>query len=215
MVYEVKISDPSYPYLLKQIFDPPQILYVVGNPELFEGSHRMIAIVGTRKITTYGQNITAKLTKEIVEAGFTIVSGMALGVDGVAHKVAIEAGGKTVAVLGAGVEVIYPPQHTRLYNSITTHGAVISEVPGWQRVSRKLFPARNRIISGLSEAVVVTEGALDSGSLITARMALEQGRDVFAVAGSAGADYLIDQGAKRVTSAEEILEELIDNSPGV
>ncbi len=201
---QIKISEASYPFLLKQIPDPPAVLYVQGI--LPKG--RMIAVVGTRRMTPYGQKVTEELVRDLAKAGFIIVSGMALGVDGVAHKVAIEAGGKTVAVLGAGVDLVYPPEHRALYNSILAHGAVISEVAGTQRVERKRFPARNRIISGLCEAVVVTEGALDSGSLITARLALDQGRDVFAVSGSAGADYLIDQGAKPVTKVEDILEEL-------
>lgn len=201
MIRQIKITDGEYPYLLRNIFDPPRVLYVNG--QLPQG--RYFAVVGTRKMTNYGEQITAELTKDLVKAGFIIVSGMALGIDGVAHEAAIEAGGKTIAVLGAGVEVVYPAQHKALYNSIVTHGAVVSEVPGFVRVERGRFPARNRIISGLCEAVLVTEGAIDSGSLITARAALEQGRDVFAVAGSTGADYLIDQGAKSVTDVKDVL----------
>jgi DNA processing protein len=140
---------------------------------------------------------------------------MALGVDGVAHQEAINAGGKTIAVLGAGVEVIYPREHAQLYQSIFYHGgAILSEVAPDQIVGRGIFPARNRIVSGLSEAVLVTEGAIDSGSLITARMALEQGREVFAVPGpinsalAEGTNYLLKQGARLVTSAQDILESL-------
>lgn len=206
MVRKIKVSEPSYPYLLKNIFDPPQVLYIKG--ELPSG--RMIAVVGTRKMTSYGQEVTAKLTKELVEANFVIVSGMALGVDGVAHQTTISCGGKTVAVLGAGVDIVYPREHRQLYNSILEHGgAIISEVAPGKLVDRGMFPARNRIISGLSEAVLVTEGAIDSGSLITARAALDQGREVFAVPGSAGADYLIGQGAKPVRLVEDIISELL------
>ncbi|MBI4099421.1 DNA-protecting protein DprA [Candidatus Microgenomates bacterium] len=204
MLLAVTISDSNYPVVLKEIFDPPKVLYVNG--QLPKG--RMVAVVGTRKMTVAGREVTTRLAKGLVEAGFVIVSGMALGVDGAAHEAAIEAGGKTVAVLGAGVELVYPREHRALYNSILAHGAIVSEWPGTTRVSRAMFPARNRIISGLCEAVVVTEGALDSGSLITARLALEQGRDVFAVAGSPGADYLIDQGATPVTDVGKILDDL-------
>ena len=205
MVYKIDISSPHYPYLLKNIFDPPKVLYVNG--ELPKGKY--FAVVGTRKMTTYGQEITSKLTKDLVKAGFVIISGMALGIDGVAHKTAIEAGGKTVAVLGAGVELVYPPQHQDLYNSIVTHGAVLSEFPGRQVVERRIFPSRNRIISGLCEGILVIEGEIKSGSLVTARVALEQGREVFAVPGSPGTNYLIDQGAKPVKDVSDILSELI------
>lgn len=204
MIKKLKISDPSYPYLLKNIFDPPETLYINGL--LPEG--RYFAVVGTRKMTGFGEKITSELTKSLVRAGFVIVSGMALGIDGVAHKSAIEAGGKTVAVLGAGVEFVYPLAHKALYNSIVRHGAVVSERPGTIHVDRAHFPARNRIISGLSEAVLVIEGDLKSGSLITARLALDQGKDVFAVPGSPGTDFLIDQGAKSVFSVNNIIDEI-------
>lgn len=203
----IKIADKIYPESLKNIPDPPKILYCLGNLEILQ---KNIAVVGTRKITKYGQFVTSNLVKGLVENDITIVSGMALGVDGVAHWTAIRNGGKTVAVLGAGVDVIYPPENKDLYNSILESGGlIISEVPPGQRVSREMFPARNRIISGLSEAVIVTEAALKSGSLITARLALDQGRDVFAVPGSPGCDYLIDQGAHEVIGVEEILNGLL------
>ena len=192
-VTRVTLQDENYPELLKSIFDPPEILYVLGKLP----KQKMIAIVGTRKITDFGQKMTAKVTKEFVEEGFVIVSGLALGVDTVAHQTAIENGGKTVAVLGAGVDIIYPPANRDLYNSIlASSGAIISEVPPGQYVSKEKFPARNRIISGLCEAVIVTESELKSGSLITARLALDQGREVFAVPGSPGPDYLISCGAR-------------------
>lgn len=205
MIREIKISDPKYPFLLKNIYDPPEILYVKGT--LPKGKY--FAIVGTRKMTSYGQDITAKLTKKLVDAGFIIVSGMALGIDGVAHRAAIDAGGKTVAVLGAGVEVVYPREHLVLYNSILAHGgAIVSEVAPNDFVPHARFSARNRVISGLCEAVLVIEGEIRSGSLITAQVALDQGRDVFAVPGSPGTDYLIDQGARPVKKVSDILSEL-------
>ena len=196
MIEKIKISDADYPEFLKNIFDPPKILYIRG--QLPKG--KMVAVVGTRKMTDFGEKTCAKIVKELVKEGFIIISGMALGIDGVAHKTAIAAGGKTIAVLGAGVNIIYPPQHKDLYNSIIENGAVISEMEPDRFVEKKLFPARNRIISGLAQAVVVIEGALKSGSLITARLALEQGRDVFAVPGSEGTDYLISQGAGILTA---------------
>lgn len=190
--------------MLKQISDPPEVLYVKG--ELPKG--RMIAVVGTRKMTAFGQKVTEELVAGLVKAKFIIVSGMALGVDGVAHQTAIDCGGETVAVLGAGVELIYPAQHRELYNSIIEHGAVISEINGAKTVVRERFPARNRIISGLCEAVIVTQSDIRSGSLITARVALDQGRDVFAVSGSPGPDYLISCGARAVTNIDDIIKEI-------
>lgn len=191
-VTKVTIFDPDYPELLKNIFDPPKILYVKG--QLPKG--KIVAVVGTRKMTNFGEKICAKIVKELVKQYFIIISGMALGIDAVAHWTAIKNNGKTIAVLGAGVNVIYPPENKDLYFKILeTGGAIISEVEPDKRVSRDLFPARNRIISGLAQATVVVEGAFKSGSLITARLALEQGREVFAVPGSPGTDYLIEQGA--------------------
>lgn len=204
MVREIKL-----PPLLKEIPDPPKRLYLLGNEEILH-AEKIIAIVGTRQITDYGKEITTELTKGLVRAGYIIVSGLALGIDGVAHEIAIDSGGKTVAVLGAGVDIIYPPIHRDLYNSIlASGGAIISEVAPGRTVSRAMFPARNRIMSGLSRAVLVTQASIRSGSLITARQALDQGRDVFAVSGSEGTDYLIDQGAKRVLKVEDIIEEMV------
>lgn len=215
----VTIFDKDYPTRLKNISDPPNVLFLKTNltKEKFKDltEKKIIGVVGTRKITSYGEEITANLTLGLVTAGFIIVSGMALGVDGVAHATAINSGGKTMAVLGAGVEIIYPPQHRDLYNSIIEHdGVIISEVAPEKIVNKGIFPARNRIISGLSEATLVTEGAIDSGSLITARAALEQGRDVFAVPGqinspmAEGTNFLLKQGARVVTSVNDILEGL-------
>ncbi len=213
------INNPNYPKRLKNIPDPPNILFIKSRLESQEVSRlvegRTIGVVGTRKITDYGKEITRTLTAGLVNAGFTVVSGLALGVDGVAHGTTLNCRGTTIAVLGVGVDVIYPKEHTELYhNIIDTGGAVVSEVAPGKLVARGVFPARNRIISGLSQAVLVTEGAIDSGSLITARAALDQGREVFAVPGqinspmAEGTNYLLKQGAKLVTGVEDILQEL-------
>lgn len=215
-VSALRIDNPKYPKLLKEISDPPFLLYVKGHKS---GKPidltRTIAIVGTRKITRYGQEVTRRLVEGLVTAGFTIVSGLAYGVDAVAHQSALDAGGKTIAVLGCGIDIIAPPSNASLYWAIASGGgAIVSEMPLGLRPAKGLFPARNRIISGLSLGVVVTEGADDSGALITARNAGEQGREVFAVPGpitspySRGPAKLLKNGAKLVESVDDILEEL-------
>ncbi len=214
----VTINSPIYPEGLKNIPDPPNVLFIKEKTDCFATlamTKRVIGVVGTRKITSYGREVTQMLTTGLVSAGFTIVSGMALGVDGVAHQTTIDNKGTTIAVLGAGVDIIYPPSHRDLYNSIlSSGGAIVSEVAPEKFVGRGIFPARNRIISGLSEAILITEGAIDSGSLITAKCALEQGREVFAVPGpinsamAEGTNYLLKQGAKLVTDVRDILETL-------
>lgn len=215
----ITIFDEDYPDRLKNISAAPFVLFYKSqlSPQQINQltKRKIIGIVGTRKITSYGKEVTAKLTRELVGSGFTIVSGMALGVDGVAHGTSVNCGGVTIAVLGAGVDIVYPQAHRDLYNRILEYGGVIaSEVAPEKTVIRGIFPARNRIISGLSEAVLVTEGAIDSGSLITARAALEQGREVFAVPGpinsamAEGTNYLLKQGAKLVTDVSDILETL-------
>ncbi len=211
----VPITDEKYPKLLREIPDAPFLLYVLGKrTEAPINLTRTIAVVGTRRITAYGREVTERLTGELVSAGFTIVSGMAYGVDAVAHRAAIHAGGKTIAVLGCGIDIIAPSSNANLYHDIAAGcGAIVSEMPLGLRPAKGLFPARNRIISGLSLGVVVTEGADDSGALITARNAVEQGRDVFAVPGpitsvlSRGPARLLKQGARLVESADDILEE--------
>lgn len=208
------IFDENYPKLLKEIYDPPMVLYFKG--EILKKDEKAVAVVGTRKMTSYGKLVTEKLTKGLVEVGITIVSGLARGVDSQAHKTALSLSeGRTLAVLGGGLDYIFPPENTALAKEITAgRGAVISEFPPDAPSLPGNFPARNRIISGLSLAVLVTEAAEDSGSLITARLALEQGRDVFAVPGpitsdlSKGTSLLIQQGARLVSEAQEILEEL-------
>lgn len=216
-IHVLTIDDPRYPTRLKQIPDAPFLLYIKAMPGQDKlNLDRTIAVVGTRKITRYGTDVTKRIVEGLVSYGFTIVSGMAYGVDAVAHQAAIDAGGKTIAVLGCGIDIIAPPSNARLYRTIGEegHGAIVSEMPLGLRPNKGLFPARNRIISGLSMGVVVTEGAGDSGSLITARNAGEQGREVFAIPGpitspySQGPARLIKQGAKLVERVEDILEEL-------
>ena len=210
------LFDAKYPQLLRQISDAPFVLYVKGSkPRHTLDLARTIGIVGTRHVTSYGKEVTAKLVTDLVSYGFTIVSGLAYGVDAIAHATAIEAGGNTIAVLGCGIDIIAPPSNANLYTQIATgNGAILSEMPLGLRPSKGLFPARNRIISGLSLGVVVTEGADDSGALITARNAAEQGREVFAVPGpitslySKGPAKLLKNGARLVESAEDILDEL-------
>ncbi|MBI3954886.1 DNA-protecting protein DprA [Candidatus Gottesmanbacteria bacterium] len=211
----ISLNDKLYPELLKEIPGAPFLLYVRGNIEILGKLDRTIAVVGTRLITSYGETVTRQITSDLVSAGFTIVSGMAYGVDTIAHQTVIDLDGQTIAVLGCGVDVIHPKSNTTLYwKIIKKYGLVISEFPVGQFAAKGFFPARNRIISGLSLGTVVTEGAADSGALITARFALEQGREVFAVPGpitsslSKGPTSLLKQGAKLVTEVGDILEEL-------
>ncbi|MDP1723062.1 MAG: DNA-processing protein DprA [Candidatus Gottesmanbacteria bacterium] len=220
-VHILTLDDPRYPKRLKEIPDAPFLLYIKAKPGQEKlNLDRTIAVVGTRKITHYGEEVTRRIVKGLVAHGFTIVSGMAYGVDAVAHQTAIDAGGKTIAVLGCGIDIIAPPSNARLYRAIGEEGggAIVSEMPLGLRPNKGLFPARNRIISGLSMGVVVTEGADDSGALITARNATEQGREVFAIPGpitspySRGPASLIKKGAKLVERVEDILEELNINT---
>lgn len=206
------IFDESYPKLLKEIYDPPVVLYYRGEANW---NAPAIAVVGTRKMTGYGQVATEQFTKGLSAAGLTIVSGLAHGVDSQAHQTAVSENGQTIAVLGGGLNYIFPPENRSLAAKIASgFGAVISEFPPDSPSLPGNFPARNRTISGLSLAVLVVEAAEDSGSLITARLALEQGREVFAVPGpitsnlSKGPIDLIKEGARVVFSPDEILEEL-------
>ncbi|MBI2020791.1 DNA-protecting protein DprA [Candidatus Daviesbacteria bacterium] len=207
------IFDEEYPKLLKEIYDPPIVLYYKG--EILPKDDKAIAIVGTRKMTGYGKAVTEQFTQGLVDGGLTIVSGLARGVDSLAHQTVLKEDGRTIAVLGGGLNYIFPPENTELANKISQgFGAIISEFPPNYPSLAGNFPARNRIISGLSLAVLVTEAAEDSGSLITARLALEQGREVFAVPGpitstlSKGPIDLIKEGAKVVTDPQEILDDL-------
>lgn len=207
------IYDETYPKLLKEIYDPPSVLFFKG--DILPQDEKAIGIVGSRKMSGYGKVVTEQFTQGLAQANFTIVSGLARGVDSQAHRTAIDYEGRTLAVLGGGLNSIFPPENTRLADKIAAgFGAVISEFPPDYPHLPGNFPARNRIISGLSLAVLVTEAAEDSGSLITARLALEQGREVFAVPGSItsplskGPIDLIREGARPVTSPQEILDEL-------
>lgn len=207
------IFDETYPKLLAQIYDPPVVLYYKG--EILPEDKNAIAVVGTRKMTGYGRAVTEQFTRGLVSAGLTIVSGLARGVDTEAHATALEEKGRTLAILGGGLNQIFPPENTNLTKSIADgHGAVISEFPPDYPSVAGNFPARNRVISGLSKAVLVTEAAEDSGSLITARLALEQGRDVYGVPGpitsslSKGPIDLMKEGARPVFSAQDILDDL-------
>ena len=223
----VCLSDNEYPKLLRQISNPPIVLYIKGDVQIVYGlrttavdgsqkaESRAIAIVGTRHITSYGKEITEMFASELSKAGLIIVSGMAYGVDGVAHKATIEAERKTIAVLGNGVDLPYPRENEKLYEDILdSGGAIVSEYPPGEPPSVGSFPSRNRIIAGLSEGILVTEGAQDSGSLITANFGLEFGRKVFAVPGpitsslSAAPLRLIEKGAKLVVSPDDVLREL-------
>ena len=190
--------------------DPPPLLYISGT--LHEPDELAIAVVGARRATSPGRLVTEDLAKELASAGFTIVSGLARGVDGAAHRGALAAGGRTIAVLGCGIALTYPPEHARLRSEIEQHGAVVSELPLDAPPHSGHFPRRNRIISGLSLGVVVTEAAIDSGSLITARLAAEQGREVFAVPGfvksetSRGTHALIKEGAALIEQAQDVID---------
>ncbi|MEK7716145.1 MAG: DNA-processing protein DprA [Pseudomonadota bacterium] len=205
-------SDPDYPALLREIPDPPLVLYIAGERQLL--SAPQLAIVGSRNPTPMGRENARAFAKSLAGAGLAITSGMALGVDGAAHRGALEAGGKTIAVAGTGLDRVYPARHRDLAHEIVKHGALVSEFPLGTPPLPENFPVRNRIISGLSLGTLVVEAALQSGSLITARMANEQGREVFAIPGSIhapqarGCHALIRQGAKLVETAQDILEEL-------
>ncbi|MBF0318881.1 MAG: DNA-protecting protein DprA [Nitrospirae bacterium] len=205
-------KDADYPSLLKELPDHPLVLFVKGN--LREEDRYAIAIVGTRKASHYGISVTERFTTQLTSMGFTIISGMARGIDTAAHTKAIQNNGNTIAVLGCGVDVVYPPESAWLYRRIAEEGAVISEFLPGTRPLRENFPMRNRLISGLSLGVLVVEASQKSGALITAGFALDQGREVFAVPGNimsssfAGTHALIQKGAKLVQNAEDIVEEL-------
>jgi DNA processing protein len=204
-------NDETYPQLLLHIPDPPPLLYLHGR---LQTSACHIAVVGSRMATAYGRTTTKRLCEQLADHGMVITSGMARGIDTCAHEGALAAGGKTVAVLGSGLMRIYPPENRKLFDRIAENGAVLSEFPLNAGPDAAHFPQRNRIISGMSLGTLVVEAAQRSGSLITARLAAEQGRDVFAIPGSIqaqtarGTHYLIQQGAKLVQSARDILEEL-------
>lgn len=206
------MDDPLYPARLKEIESPPLVLYLSG--QLLPQDEWAAAIVGTRRATPYGKAVAAELAGGLAASGVTVVSGLARGIDGIAHLAALEAGGRTLAVLGSGLDHIYPPEHRNLARSIASSGAVLSDYPLGTSPEGGNFPARNRIIAGLSLAVIVVEAGESSGALITADFAAEQGRDVFAVPGriydrgSLGTNRLIAAGAFPVTTVDDVLEVL-------
>lgn len=215
----VPFASNEYPARLRAIADPPPFLYVKG--ALQPADDRAVAVVGSRSASDYGRRIASELCRGLAAAGFTVVSGMARGIDGAAHEGALAAHGRTIAVLGSGADRVYPPEHVGLYRRIAERGAVLSELPLGSRPMAHHFPARNRLISGLSLGVVVVEATEKSGSLITAELAAEQGREIFAVPGPAGSSrsrgphQLIRRGAKLVESVGDIIEEIAPQLPAV
>jgi DNA processing protein len=205
-------DDADYPRLLREVADPPPVLFVKGT--LTEADAWAVSIVGTRRATVYGREVTEMLAGDLARSRITIVSGMARGIDAFAHQAALRAGGRTLAVLGCGVDIVYPPEHRRLAQQIAEQGALVSDYPLGTPPDAANFPPRNRLISGLSLGVVVVEADEHSGALITTEFAAEQGRDVFAVPGnifnrsSRGTNRLIQQGARIVLDTQSILEEL-------
>ncbi|NOZ24476.1 MAG: DNA-protecting protein DprA [Nitrospirae bacterium] len=214
----IRYTDPSYPEFLREISDGPPLFYAKG--EMAEEDRFAVAVVGPRKPTDYGVRVTDRIACELSSSGLTVVSGLARGIDTVAHKAALKCGGRSIAVLGSGLDVPYPPENAGLMKRIESDGCVISEYPLGTKPERENFPRRNRLISGLSLGVLVVEAASDSGALITARYALEQGREVFAVPGmitsarSSGTNALIKQGARLVEKASDIIEELAPQLKG-
>jgi len=210
--YLISIQDEGYPALLREIPDPPQQLYVHGDPTVLH-THQL-AIVGSRNPSPGGQQTAHEFASALAQAGLTITSGLALGIDAAAHEGALSGGGKTLAVVGTGLDRVYPASNRGLAHQVADGGAIVSEFPLGTPVRPGHFPQRNRIISGLSIGTLVVEAALRSGSLITARLAAEQGREVFALPGSIhnpvarGCHKLIRQGAKLVETAQDILEDL-------
>ena len=205
-------TDPAYPERLRRIYDCPPLLYIKGR---LDAADIPVAVVGSRNASPYGRYVTERLCREMAQRGLTVVSGLARGIDTCAHRGALAGRGRTVAVMGCGIDVIYPPENRKLHAEIAERGAVVTEFPFGTEPDRPHFPARNRIISGLSLGVLIVEAGEKSGSLITARCALDQGREVFAVPGgidqpgSRGTNRLLRQGAKLVENVEDILEEIL------
>jgi DNA processing protein len=206
------LDDTDYPALLRELPDAPPVIYVRGS--LTDNDNWTIAIVGTRKASSYGRDTAYELAGQLANDGITIVSGLALGIDAAAHRGALETGGRTIAVLPCGIDHVYPPEHRKLAQEVANNGALVTEFPPGTYAEGKNFPRRNRSISGLSLGVIVVEAPEQSGALITADSAAEQGREVFAIPGrmtaatSRGSNRLIQDGAKLVLSKEDILDEL-------
>jgi len=205
-------TEPEYPQSLLQIYDPPVMLYVRGDPQVL--NLPSLGIVGTRRPTLYGTQMAQRLGRDLAARGLVILSGMARGIDAIGHQGAMDAHGRAIGVLGTGIDVCYPKENKKLYEKVLERGAIISEFPLRTHPAPENFPIRNRIVAGMPLGVVVVEGAQYSGSLITARLAMEFGREVFGVPGnvtqpvSFAPNQLIKQGAKLVTSAEDVIEEL-------
>ena len=205
-------EDPRYPSRLKEIYDYPAVLYVKGSLPAEDES--CLAIVGTRRPTVYGRQVTEEVVTDMARSSIPIISGLARGIDSVAHRSALDAGGKTVAVFGSGLDIVYPAENARLAQAIIDHGALVSEYPLGVKPKAENFPLRNRIMSGLSLGVLVVEAGERSGALITAQQAIEQDREVFAIPGSIlspasqGTNRLIQEGAKLVRNYADILQEL-------
>ena len=208
----VNWKDPEYPQSLLQIYDPPVILYVRGDAEILNSPS--LSIVGTRRPTVYGTQMAERMGRDLASRGLTIVSGLARGIDAIAHQGATAIGGRAIGVLGTGIDVCYPKENKKLYEKVLERGAIISEFPTGSHPAPENFPVRNRIIAGMPLGVIIVEGKQYSGSLITARLAMEFGREVFGVPGnvtqevSFAPNLLIKQGAKLVTNAEDVIEEL-------
>jgi len=211
----ITIDDAHYPTLLREIADPPLALHFRGDVALL--AHPSIAIVGSRRASPYAINVAQQLSAQLASCGLAIVSGLARGIDAAAHIAALDAGGKTIAVLGTGIDVVYPPSNRKLFARIAEEGLIVTEFAPGTPPRRENFPIRNRVISGLTSGTLIVEATGRSGSLITARMAAEQGREVFAVpgsifsAGSEGTHRLIQYGAKLVHDANDVLDELPQN----
>ncbi len=210
----ITLEDFNYPSQLVQIYDPPMCLYAIGNTSLLNNQENILAVVGTRNPTHYGQIITKELVLKLASSNLITASGMAIGIDTIVHKTSIESNSATIAVLGSGIDIIYPPSNKSLYEKIIqNNGLIISEYPPQTIPNKGNFIGRNRIISGLSKGVVIIEGNEKSGALITAKFGLEQNKNIYAIPGpinseySKGPNYLIKNGAKPVLSAEDILED--------
>ena len=211
-------EDEIYPKRLKEIAQPPPVLFIKGAINVEDDW--AVSVVGTRRVTPYGRQVAAEIARFLAENGVTVVSGLARGVDAIAHQTALQAGGRTLAVLGSGVDVVYPPEHRKLAAEIAAQGALISDYPMGTQPESTNFPPRNRIIAGLSLATIVVEAGETSGALITAKFAVDQGREVFAVPGSIltpqseGTNHLIEEGARPLLKMSEILEVLkLENIP--
>ena len=206
------LDDEAYPPALREIHDPPPLLYVKG--ELLDRDRHAIGVVGSRRVTHYGRESARRLSFQLAHAGITVISGLARGIDTAAHEAALAAGGRTIAVLGSGIGNVYPPENLALAERIAEQGAVISEFPVLYVPDRQSFPLRNRIVSGMSQGILVVEAPARSGALITANQAMEQGRNVYAVPGpidrpnSEGCHRLIQDGAKLVLDSRDVLEEM-------